>query len=238
MTVFVLVHGGGHGAWCWDAVTPLLNAPALAVDLPGRGSHPADLATVTQQACVDTVVTQILTRDLTDVVLAGHSLAGVTVPGVAARVPERIQHLVLFAGLVPPEGRSVVDTLPPGLRQLTRLMLPRSATRKMPTMVLRRTLCNDMDARKARLTLDRVGPDAPALMGQPVSRQGLPDGMPRTYVRFTADRYLTRRKAARMAANLGATRVLEIGAGHDGVISQPGRVAAVLNGCVPAGVRR
>src|SRR5215213_4163340 len=37
---FVLVHGGYGGAWNWDEVVPLLDAPAVAVDLPGRGGLP------------------------------------------------------------------------------------------------------------------------------------------------------------------------------------------------------
>jgi pimeloyl-ACP methyl ester carboxylesterase len=232
---FVLVHGGGHGAWSWDGVLPLLRAPAIAVDLPGRGARPADLSTVTMGECVDAVVNDIVERDLHGVILVGHSLAGVTVPAVAARLPRRVRHLVLVAGFVPPEGCSVVDTLPFGLRQLTRMSLPRSATRRMPALVMRHTLCNDMAPTQARAVLARIGPDAPALMGHPVSRAGLPDDLPRTYVRFTRDRNLSARKAGRMAANLGCTGApIEIDAGHDGIISRPDLVAAVLNGLLVA----
>lgn len=146
MTAFLLVHGGGHGAWCWDQVVPHLSAPAFAVDLPGRGSRPADLRAVTIQACVDAVVEEIAGRDLTDVVLVGHSLAGVIVPAAAAAAPDHVRHLVVIAGMVPPPGRSVVDTLPFGLRQVTRVALPVSATRAMPEPMVRWALCNDMDA--------------------------------------------------------------------------------------------
>ncbi|MEU7813129.1 alpha/beta fold hydrolase [Pseudonocardia sp. NPDC049154] len=36
---FVLVHGAGYGASCWDELVPLLEHDTLAVDLPGRGSR-------------------------------------------------------------------------------------------------------------------------------------------------------------------------------------------------------
>ena len=35
-TAFVLVHGGAHGAWCWDPLLPFLDGPVLAVDLPPK----------------------------------------------------------------------------------------------------------------------------------------------------------------------------------------------------------
>ena len=31
MASFVLIHGGGHGAWCWGPLMPHLEAPALSL---------------------------------------------------------------------------------------------------------------------------------------------------------------------------------------------------------------
>ncbi|HEX4015261.1 MAG TPA: alpha/beta fold hydrolase, partial [Frankiaceae bacterium] len=56
MTPVVLVHGGMHGAWCWDPVRPYLVTPSIAVDLPGRGSRPADLAAVSLDDSVAAVL--------------------------------------------------------------------------------------------------------------------------------------------------------------------------------------
>ena len=44
MPAFVLVHGGAHGAWCWERLLPLLERDprvtrAIAIDLPGHGSR-------------------------------------------------------------------------------------------------------------------------------------------------------------------------------------------------------
>ena len=39
----VLVHGSGMTSACWEPLLPLLQTPAIAVDLPGRGRRPADL---------------------------------------------------------------------------------------------------------------------------------------------------------------------------------------------------
>ena len=58
----------------------------FAVDLPGRGRKPADLTRVSVADWVDSVVGDIEDTGLGDVVIVGHSLAGVTVPGVVARL--------------------------------------------------------------------------------------------------------------------------------------------------------
>jgi len=37
MTTFALVHGGWHGAWCWERLAPLLQQAGhdvMAMDLP------------------------------------------------------------------------------------------------------------------------------------------------------------------------------------------------------------
>jgi len=61
---------------------PLLEDPVIAVDLPGRGARASvDLATVGIEACVEAVVEDAGGWD--DIVLVGHSLAGVVLPGAA-----------------------------------------------------------------------------------------------------------------------------------------------------------
>jgi len=71
---FVLIHGAGFGADCWDELLPWLGAEALAVDLPGRGTRAAvGLDTVTLADCARAVRDDIEAKDLRDVVLVGHS---------------------------------------------------------------------------------------------------------------------------------------------------------------------
>ena len=52
----MLVHGANHCASCWDSVLAHLVAPAIAVDLPGRGSRPAAIDAVTADICVQAVI--------------------------------------------------------------------------------------------------------------------------------------------------------------------------------------
>jgi len=52
---FVLIHGSELGAWVWERTVPLLTRPTIAVDLPGRGSRPAERRSVTLDDAVDAI---------------------------------------------------------------------------------------------------------------------------------------------------------------------------------------
>ncbi len=110
---FVLVHGAWHGAWCWAAVInhlERLGDRAYAVDLPGHGMNRADRATVTLDSYVNSVADFIERHDLKNVVLAGHSLGGLTIPGVAAKIPARIKRVVWVTAMVALDGETIIDT--------------------------------------------------------------------------------------------------------------------------------
>src|SRR5512137_933571 len=98
MATFVLVHGTGCGSWVWWKLTPLLRAAGHEVYTPtltGVGDRSHLLACGVDLTTHITDVSSLLSyEDLTDVVLLGHSYAGMVITGVAALVPERIRLLV------------------------------------------------------------------------------------------------------------------------------------------------
>jgi pimeloyl-ACP methyl ester carboxylesterase len=101
----VLIHGGGATGAFWDRFVPLLTTPTLVVDLPGRRSRPADLASLTVEREVASVVADIAVgAPVGPLTLVAHSSGGLVVPGVVAALGGRVGAIVLNAALVPAEG--------------------------------------------------------------------------------------------------------------------------------------
>jgi pimeloyl-ACP methyl ester carboxylesterase len=117
MATFVLVHGGGHGSWCYQKVARLLRATGHEVHAPtltglGERSHllwpGIDLDTH-----IADVVNVLRWEDLRDVVLVGHSYGGMVITGVADRASDRVGKLVYLDAANPVHGQSLVDVAGP-----------------------------------------------------------------------------------------------------------------------------
>jgi pimeloyl-ACP methyl ester carboxylesterase len=230
----VLIHGGYHGAWAWERLTPLLDHPALAVDLPGRGAHPAPLDDVTVEACAASVVADVDAAGLDQVVLVAHSLGGITALRAAALLGDRATHLVFVACLVARPGASSLASMPEELqeRAAQRLRALDGAASTIDVAHHREQLCNDMDAEQEAFTLARLVPDSLNLFHDPVDWAAATD-VPCTYVRILRDRSLAPAMQDHMISILGpGTAVVELDAGHDVMISDPPRLAAVLDDVV------
>lgn len=113
MATYVLVHGGGHGGWCYQFVAKILRAAGHEVYTPtltGLGErrhllHP-DIDLDLQIA---DVVNVMEFEDLRDVILVGHSYGGMIITGVADRVPDRLKNLVYLDAAYPMNNQSLVD---------------------------------------------------------------------------------------------------------------------------------
>ena len=116
MATYVLVHGGGHGGWCYQPVARLLRREGHEVYAPTLTGL-ADRAHLLSNAIdLETHITDVANlieyEDLTDVILAGHSYGGMVITGVADRVSERIGQLVYLDAAIQFDGEALVDVSP------------------------------------------------------------------------------------------------------------------------------
>jgi pimeloyl-ACP methyl ester carboxylesterase len=233
-TGFVLIHGGHQGSWFWERVAPLLDRPALAVDLPGRGRHPADLDTVGIELSAASVLADIDEAGFDRVILVGNSIASATMPGVATQLAGRVDRLVFLGTPIAIEGQTTMASFPQSVQDVaaTRIRADGGATQTSDED--RRFMSgNDMNEEQAEFLLTRTVPDSLRFFHEPISWLGVPRSLPRTYVRLLLDQALVVSTQDHMIANLRTTGdvvdVVDLDAGHCPMISNPLGVASVLN---------
>lgn len=94
MAEFILVHGGLHGAWCWElleAELARLGHRSFAVDLP------IDRTDMFVEDYAEVVLSSVAGRATGGAYLVGHSMGGLIVPRVAFARP-RARIIFLCAG--------------------------------------------------------------------------------------------------------------------------------------------
>jgi pimeloyl-ACP methyl ester carboxylesterase len=113
MATFVLVHGGGHGGWCYQGVARIMRAQGQEVYTPtmtGLGEREHLLSTAIDLDMHITDIVKVLQfEDLRDVILVGHSYGGMVITGVADSVADRIGHIVYLDAANPENGQSLAD---------------------------------------------------------------------------------------------------------------------------------
>lgn len=222
---FVLVHGGFHGAWCWDPVLPLLERPAIAVDLPGRGERPAPERTVTVDECVEAVLDDADARSMDRFVLVGHSMGGITITETANRHPGRIAGLVYVAALVLEPGATVWDlyfpdgTPPPDDRSGVMPLLDEPMAHQL--------FAADIGQDEFAAAHRRCVPEPLGLFNATVS--GYTSGVPATYVRCERDQAVSAEATDQMLDLLAPGAVRRLDSDHDVMLSHPAELATILN---------
>jgi pimeloyl-ACP methyl ester carboxylesterase len=125
MATYVLVHGGGHGGWCYQKVKRLLEAAGHEVFAPSLTGLAERSHLLSPDIDLDTHITDVVSLlhcwDLHDVVLVGHSYGGMVITGIADRAADRIGKLVFLDAGNPVNGQSLVDVAGP-IIEVTRPM--------------------------------------------------------------------------------------------------------------------
>ncbi len=228
----LLVHGGSHGAWCWDTVSPLLVARGHGVavlDLPGCGGDLTPRAALTLDDSVDAIVAAVDRIPAGPVVLVGHSIGGMPLPAVAAARADRVTGIVFVAAVVLARGERGIDQIPQDRRPSYFAKAEASGENSLlPEFdeAWRRFFPSLMED-EARVAYSRLTPQPFGPYLQP-ARTGIEDvGCPRAYVLIEQDVTFPAIVAEAFAAKAGVTPI-RVAGDHCIMLTDPQRLAITL----------
>jgi len=237
----VLIHGGGTTARFWDRLLPLLPQSTLALDLPGRAGHPAELSSLSVEEEVASVVADIEAADLGGAItLVAHSSGGLVVPGVVAALGGRVQSVVLNAALVPTEGGRGIDCMKERHRE--GLLLALAAAERDGRVITLPGVPEDPESFRAAYGGDPLDDDTLAYVVDPVRcvedtvhhylqpvRWSNVAGVPITYVVNREDRPIPTDSQEDMAQRLPPpANIVRIDSGHLLPVTAPASFAGII----------
>lgn len=228
---YLLVHGGTSTGAIWDRVIPYLEAAGHAVyapDLKGMGSRIDELSPdISLNDYIDDVSQVVYQHNLDNVILVGHSVAGLTITAVASQMPERIGKLVYLDALLPEVGSSAFSLLKPEIVAWLKELAEKGGDgwRYLPEQLVTEQDFPDKDERE--WILSRRSP-------QPISVQQTPvyfdpnviANIPKYYVYCTADGSMTA-EFAKKAKDEG-WHYDEMDTGHMSMVTSPEELSNLL----------
>lgn len=231
---YILVHGAWHGAWCWDKLIPSLERAgheAVALDLPAHGQDRTPVTGLTRQHYVDRVV-QTVDAQQQPVVLVGHSLAGLTISGVAEQRPEKIKLLVYLTAVLLRNGESwpeVAARNEPSRLASSVSLSPDGTTSSVNLDRVKEIFyadCSDVDVERARKLL---GPEPLGPRAEPVRITDQRYGrVPRVYIECLQDNAIRPSSQKNMYTAMPCEKVYRINTSHSPFLSAPAELARIL----------
>ena len=224
MTRILLVHGSGHGAWCWEAVLPFLHAAgheAVALDMPGRGENPIAL----EDATLDDFAASILHVATPGTVLVGHSAGGYAITAAAQAADEGLSaRLIFVCAFVPEPGRSLAEmrrlmTDPPLLGAIRRHENGRAYS--VDADLAATLFFNGVPPPLATTASDKLVPEAILPQETPIPDTSRAEALPRRYVLCERDRVILPHVQAQMTQGWPNAHVARMPVGHSPFLADP-----------------
>ncbi|MBD0692351.1 alpha/beta fold hydrolase [Streptomyces sp. CBMA123] len=226
MVNFVLVAGARLGSWAWDDVVPHLRAAGHAV-------HPLTLSGLAdkrglpagQRTHVQDIVTEVERHDLRQVVLVGHSYAGVPVGQAAQRIGDRLARMVLVDSDVPVDGRSFAAGWPDGGAALTATIADNGGF--WPCGQAEHFAGHGLSEEQTARILAGATPHPGATLTEPATLTGPLADLPTTYVKCLLAGAEPDEEVAALLTG-GHWRLAELDTGHWPMFSRPTDLAHLL----------
>ena len=233
MAIFMLIHGGGHGGWCYQPVARRLQKAGHIVYAPSLTGLADRAHLVSDKVDLDLHITDVVKlleyEDLRDVIIVGHSYGGMVITGVADRALSRVGHLVFLDAAHPRNGESLVDS------SKAMMDYARSSSRIVdgvelvmwpsPEVV---ELMGITEPAEAAWMLERLTPHPWKCFEQPLrmANEAAVRKIPHTSINASWSMKLRPPESARRARE--GERAWEVDTGHDLMITEPKATADLL----------
>ena len=239
MSNFAFVHGGGQGGWVWNETIAALDrqsggtAPCIALDAPGCGTkRRRDTSAMDYAAVIAEFVADLDASGMREVVLVGHSQAGMVLPLIAAARPDLIARLVYVTCSAPLPGVTTLEQMGQGVHgdNENQVGWPVDPATHSMEQRYRLMFCNDMDEAAAEAFLAQLGADSWPMCCYSERRWRYDHlaAIPTTYIYALRDLALPLAWQERFAARLHADRTVRIDAGHQVMNTRPEALAEAL----------
>jgi hypothetical protein len=222
----VLIHGSYHGPWCWERLSPLLEAAGhrvTAADMPI-----ADPA-LGAAGYADAIIEQVDWSEAP--VVVAHSMAGLVAPIVATK--REVLRLVFLSAMLPVPGRSIAEQrasepidglVPPTTAEWTDLG---DGVWQVGPNTARELFFHDATPQVAAWATARLRPQAYRFMNEVTPLTAWPDVSVASIV-CTDDRAVNPEWSRRAARERLGVEPVEIGGAHSPFMTRPGELAALL----------
>jgi pimeloyl-ACP methyl ester carboxylesterase len=231
---FFLIHGGWQGGWCWDGVIAGLERrghTAVAPTLPGLEPDSTDRSGGSLSRFIRYAADELIARDMTDVVVVGHSGGGSVAQGLAEQVPDRIRRLAFMSARVLLNGESILSVGGEDRRQAYMRAAEAAGDGTVPLAeeVWVKSLCRDVSEARAREWLPRVVPCPIGWLTEPADNPTSAwRRLPSAYIFLDDERPEAAARYAQMAARLASPRITRCVGAHQAMLSQPVAVAEAI----------
>ena len=228
MTTFILIHGAFTGGWIWGRTAKALaklGHEAFRPTLTGCGERSHLLRPgIVLAMHVEDLAQHLFHEDIDRAVLVGHGYGAMIASAVAHRHSGKVAGLVHLDGVIPDRGASFLDALGKGSPRLNARQDGSDWLVPPPPAESFGIECREL----ARWFSVRLQPFPRACLASPYPYGGRDRDQPAVYLRTTGlEDPAVKTQAAR--ATLKGMRVAELATGPRPMLTNPGRLAKVLD---------
>ena len=221
---FLLVHGAWHGGWVWKEMADLLRYQGYGVSCPtqpGLGERKHLISSdISLEVFIEDIVNHIISDDLYNIILVGHSFAGSTISGVADRLKDRIKQLIYLDAVILLNGQSPFDIAPVEVVN-ERTALAEKSEGKLSISPPKAEAFGVFDVRKA-ITLESKLTSHPisTFRSKLILKNEVGNGLPLSYIICTDPIYKSLESSRQIVKKMNWP-IFELKSGHNAMFTHP-----------------